>query len=132
MVNLYIYIFQFRLKYSFNNANALSLIGSRQGSGSDNLNVYMPEFSSFGICIEGISWGTIGSSGGRLVVPEYGVSLMVPEGALPPDMKQNIYIAVITRPKNPPVLTERQVSMRMIVLSLFQNDYSSVNILLVI
>ena len=44
------------------------------------------------------------------MVADCGVTLTVPEGAIAPDEMHKLYIAVVTRPKNPPILTDKQVS----------------------
>lgn len=68
-----------------------------------------PELGSVGLCGEGIVWEDVGSSGGRLVVPEYGVSLTVPEGSIPSDKTCKLFLAVLPNAHFTPSLTERQV-----------------------
>ena len=58
---------------------------------------------------EGTVWQEMGSMGGRMVVPEYGVSLTIPEGSLPPDVSHKFFLAVLPRAKLFPPLNEKQV-----------------------
>ena len=55
----------------------------------------------------GVAWGKITTTGGRLEIPEYGVMLTIPEGALPPGTQRLMYIAVTFN--QGPTLGETQV-----------------------
>ncbi|XP_047737990.1 netrin receptor UNC5C [Hyalella azteca] len=57
---------------------------------------------------EGTVWEEFGSSGGRLIVPEYGVSLTVPQGSIPHDKKCKLYLSVLPYAHCLPMQTERQ------------------------
>lgn len=58
---------------------------------------------------EGAAWVEVTAAGGRLAVPEYGVVLTVPAGALPPETSQQVYVSVMPSSCRTPALTERQV-----------------------
>ena len=62
-----------------------------------------------GVHGEGTVWREMDSQGGSLSVPEYGIVLTVPEGALPNDRKYKIFLAVLPRVKLIPSLSEKQV-----------------------
>ena len=79
------------------------------GSDRSGQNSSLHDLLGLGTGLGGAAWSVLGSSGGRIIVADCGVSLTVPEGALPPDEMQKLYIAVVTRPKNPPVLSDKQV-----------------------
>lgn len=59
---------------------------------------------------EAIVWEIVGSSGGRLVVPEYGVSLTITEGSISQDSTHKLYLGVLFRTDISTVLSEQQVS----------------------
>lgn len=47
----------------------------------------------------------ITSTGGRISLPESGVSLTVPEGAIPKGIKEHVYVAVLRDDRHRPKLT---------------------------
>ncbi|XP_069999606.1 netrin receptor UNC5C isoform X2 [Penaeus vannamei] len=63
---------------------------------------------------DGAAWGVMTAAGGRLVVGEYGVVLTVPEGALPPEARQQMYIGVMPN-AHVPKLTDRQTLLSPVV-----------------
>ncbi|CAL4058639.1 unnamed protein product, partial [Meganyctiphanes norvegica] len=65
--------------------------------------------------VEGAAWGVVTSAGARLVVPECGVSLTVPEGAISNDNQQELYVAVLSNPQQPPHLTDRQTMLSPVI-----------------
>ncbi|CAL4105766.1 unnamed protein product [Meganyctiphanes norvegica] len=65
--------------------------------------------------VEGAAWGVVTSAGARLVVPECGVSLTLPEGAISKDTQQELYVAVLSRPQQPPRLTDRQTMLSPVI-----------------
>ena len=78
------------------------ITGSQPGSGSEK-NASYRSLSE----MPGVAWGKITNVGGRLEIPEYGVMLTIPEGALPPETQRLMYIAVTFNLG--PQLGERQV-----------------------
>lgn len=66
-----------------------------------------------------LAWRSMGSQGGRLSLPESGVQLTVPEGALPRGHKETIYIAVLRDDRHRPKLTGKNASFAETILSFF-------------
>ncbi|KAL1138574.1 hypothetical protein AAG570_008637 [Ranatra chinensis] len=64
-----------------------------------------------------IARATMTCSGGRISLPESGVSLTVPEGAIPRGQKEDVYIAVLRDDRHRPKLTDRQTQLSPVVLS---------------
>lgn len=64
---------------------------------------------------EGAAWGVMTSTGGRLVVAEYGVVLTIPSGALPPEVRQQIYVSVAPNLHPTLNLTDRQTLLSPVV-----------------
>ncbi|XP_071551464.1 netrin receptor UNC5C isoform X2 [Panulirus ornatus] len=65
---------------------------------------------------EGAAWGVVTSAGGRLVVAEYGVVLTIPDGALPQDTRQQLYVSVSPNFHHAPDLTDRQTLLSPMVV----------------
>ncbi|KAK7084089.1 Netrin receptor unc5c [Halocaridina rubra] len=65
---------------------------------------------------DGMAWGIMTASGGRLVMAEYGLTLTIPEGALSRDSCQQVYIAVKAHPQNGPPLNERQTLLSPVIM----------------
>ncbi|XP_066944513.1 LOW QUALITY PROTEIN: netrin receptor UNC5B-like [Macrobrachium rosenbergii] len=65
---------------------------------------------------DGMTWGVMTSSGGRLSLAEYGVALTIPEGALPRDTCHQIYIAAKSHPQSGPPLSDRQTLLSPVVM----------------
>ncbi|XP_076458521.1 netrin receptor UNC5C-like [Babylonia areolata] len=57
---------------------------------------------------ETYTWATFDCTGGRLLLPESGVMVTVPEGALPAGQVQEMYMAVCRDDKDRPPLSEQQ------------------------
>ena len=71
---------------------------------------------------------SVGAEGGRLTLPEWGVrcilllvhtiltpaspSLLVPQGALEPGYREEVFLAVVTEPRHLPALATRQARLR--------------------
>ncbi|XP_073992816.1 unc-5 isoform X3 [Rhodnius prolixus] len=63
-----------------------------------------------------VAWSTMSCNGGRLSLPDSGISLTVPEGAIPRGHKEDIYIAVLRDDRHRPKLTDRQTQLSPVVL----------------
>uniref|UniRef100_A0A0K8TDJ2 Netrin receptor UNC5 n=1 Tax=Lygus hesperus TaxID=30085 RepID=A0A0K8TDJ2_LYGHE len=63
-----------------------------------------------------VAWVTMSTAGGRLALPDSGVSLTIPEGAIPRGQKEDIYIAVLRDDRHRPKLTDRQTQLSPVVL----------------
>jgi len=57
-----------------------------------------------------VVWEMVGHSGGRLLVPEFGVSLTIPAGSVPPEVNYKLYVGVLNRTNLSLALNEKQVS----------------------
>ncbi|KAK4297833.1 hypothetical protein Pmani_029784 [Petrolisthes manimaculis] len=64
---------------------------------------------------EGCAWGVVTAAGGRLEVEGHGVVLTIPSGALPPDTRQTLFVAVAPKPVRTLALTERQTLLSPVV-----------------
>lgn len=62
-----------------------------------------------------ITWSRLTSSGGRLTITESGVSLTVPEGALPKGCSQEIFLAVSRDDKDRPKLSDNQTMLSPVI-----------------
>ena len=51
-----------------------------------------------------MGWGRISGIGGRIALPQAGVSLTVPSGAIDKGHQEDMYIAVLTEDKDRPKL----------------------------
>ncbi|WAQ96586.1 UN5BB-like protein [Mya arenaria] len=94
--------------------------GSPRGSETENLNdsrdsVMSMELPSH-IDTDAVTWSTFDCRGGRLTLPESGVSLLIPEGAIPRGKTEEIYMAVCRDDKDRPKLSEKQTILSPIVL----------------
>lgn len=58
-----------------------------------------------GLDADCVASATIGSGGGRICLPDSGVFLTVPEGAIPRNRKEDLYIAVLRDDRHRPKLT---------------------------
>ena len=101
------------------------IAGYSQAS-SNSENGDSPELISLGGRDEAVVWEMMGHSGGRLVVPDYGVSLTIPEGSIPQDTNYKLYVGVLLRVNISTALTERQVRMCSVVY--FSNECLNINL----
>ncbi|XP_014284948.1 netrin receptor UNC5B isoform X2 [Halyomorpha halys] len=63
-----------------------------------------------------LAWRSMGTNGGRLSLPDSGISLTIPEGALARGRKEDIYVAVLRDDRHRPKLTDRQTQLSPVVL----------------
>ncbi|CAH1795522.1 unnamed protein product [Owenia fusiformis] len=68
------------------------------------------------IDLENIAWGNITHTGGRLQIPESGVFLTIPEGAIKKGNTEEIFVAVCRDDKDRPKLTDTQTMLSPVVL----------------
>ncbi|XP_076447398.1 netrin receptor UNC5C-like isoform X3 [Babylonia areolata] len=85
---------------------------SLQGSRQSVISVQLPG----NVDTEAVTWSTFDFSGGRLVLPESGVMLTVPEGAIKRGHVEEIYMAVCRDDKDRPRLSEHQTILSPVVL----------------
>ncbi|KAL8577212.1 hypothetical protein ACOMHN_041267 [Nucella lapillus] len=85
---------------------------SLQGSRQSVISVQLPG----NVDTEAVTWSTFDFSGGRLVLPESGVMLTVPEGAIKRGHVEEIYMAVCRDDKDRPRLSENQTILSPVVL----------------
>ncbi|XP_065574242.1 netrin receptor UNC5C-like isoform X2 [Artemia franciscana] len=76
--------------------------GSSQSYDSEGRNSTYPEMPN--VC----TWATVTSAGAKIVLPEAGVFLTVPQGAVPHGKSEEIYVAIIVDDRDRPDLNERQ------------------------
>nr|KAG5709521.1 hypothetical protein BaRGS_023203 [Batillaria attramentaria] len=91
-----------------NSGHSDSLQGSRQSV----ISVQLPG----NVDTEAVTWSTFNYTGGRLVLPESGVMLTVPEGAIKRGHVEEIYMAVCRDDKDRPRLAEHQSILSPVVL----------------
>lgn len=100
--------------------------GSPRGSGEmDNLrdsrgSLMSVELPSH-IDTDAVTWSTFDHRGGRLILPESGVTLLIPEGAISRGKTEEIYMAVCRDDKDRPKLSGRKkrlIHLRLIIPSL--------------
>uniref|UniRef100_T1IHT4 Netrin receptor UNC5 n=1 Tax=Strigamia maritima TaxID=126957 RepID=T1IHT4_STRMM len=65
---------------------------------------------------ESITWSTFTKVGGRLVLPDAGVTLTIPEGALGADTAQEIYLAVLREDKDRPKLSDKETMLSPVIV----------------
>ncbi|XP_060560218.1 netrin receptor UNC5B-a-like isoform X3 [Ruditapes philippinarum] len=65
---------------------------------------------------DAVTWSTFDHRGGRLMLPESGVTLLIPEGAICRGKTEEIYMAVCRDDKDRPKLSEKQTILSPIVL----------------
>ncbi|XP_076459267.1 netrin receptor UNC5C-like isoform X2 [Babylonia areolata] len=65
---------------------------------------------------EAFTWSSFDHTGGRLILPESGVMVTVPEGALPAGQVQEMYMAVCRDDKDRPPLSDQQTILSPVVL----------------
>ncbi|XP_071954495.1 netrin receptor UNC5C-like isoform X2 [Antedon mediterranea] len=63
-----------------------------------------------------VAWGTIGPRGGRLSVPNAGISVFVPEGAVPKGYSEELYITYNRETMDKPKLNSRQTMLTPIII----------------
>ncbi|KAK3593613.1 hypothetical protein CHS0354_025501 [Potamilus streckersoni] len=85
-----------------------SLMDSRQSM----MSVQLPS----NIDTDAVTWSTFNHTGGRLLIPESGVSLIIPEGAIKKGQTEEIYMAVCRDDKDRPKLTDKQTILSPVVL----------------
>ena len=59
----------------------------------------------------------MGAEGGRLSLPDWGVSLLVPKDALQPGYMEDVFLAVLLEPRDLPSLSSSQTSLSLVVLA---------------
>ncbi|XP_069705153.1 netrin receptor UNC5C-like isoform X2 [Periplaneta americana] len=69
-----------------------------------------------GVDPECIASATVTSAGARLSLPESGISLNVPEGALVRGQREDIFIAVLREDRHRPKLSDRQTQLSPVVI----------------
>ncbi|XP_041362297.1 netrin receptor UNC5C-like isoform X3 [Gigantopelta aegis] len=65
---------------------------------------------------EAVTWSTFSSSGGRLLLPESGVCMTIPEGAIKKGCVEEVYMAVCRDDKDRPRLNDRQTILSPVLL----------------
>lgn len=89
--------------------NPVSSRGSPHGSQQDNMRNSRESMMSIelpsSIDTDAVTWSTFDYTGGRLVLPESGVSLLIPEDAIPRGKTEEIYMAVCRDDKDRPKLS---------------------------
>ncbi|KAF2355547.1 UPA domain [Trinorchestia longiramus] len=111
------------LQKSGRSASPLSYISDASGYSHTSTNSDAPDSldcDSAGVGGAGggddtVVWEMVGHSGGRLVVPEYGVTLTVPEGAIPPDTSYKLFIGVLLRLDVSLPLTQHQTLLSPVI-----------------
>ncbi|XP_013412210.1 netrin receptor UNC5C-like isoform X2 [Lingula anatina] len=68
------------------------------------------------IDVEALAWGNITHAGGMLTIPETGVSVSIPEGAISKGNTEEIFIAVCRDDKDRPKLSDKQTILSPILL----------------
>ncbi|XP_064636504.1 netrin receptor UNC5C-like isoform X2 [Lineus longissimus] len=68
------------------------------------------------IDIECITWANVTSAGARLVLPDSGVSLVIPENALPKGRSEEVFLAVSRDDKDRPKCTDHQTVLSPVIL----------------
>ncbi|XP_055875980.1 netrin receptor UNC5C-like isoform X3 [Biomphalaria glabrata] len=90
----------------------LSQCDSLQDSRQSVISVQLPG----NVDTEAVTWSTFTHTGGRLVLPESGVMLTVPEGAIKKGNVEELYMAVCRDDKDRPRLTEHQTILSPVIL----------------
>ncbi|CAG2221159.1 UNC5 [Mytilus edulis] len=102
------------------NTMTMSAVGARPPSFSDsamdNRNSMISLQLPSNIDMEAVVWGTFNHMGGRLVLPESGVSLTVPEGAIKKGHSEEFFLAVCRDDKDRPKLLDRQTIISPVIL----------------
>jgi len=98
-----------------NEANNMMIVnpvgsgGSPHGSQGDNMRTSRESMMSVElpshIDTDAVTWSTFDYTGGRLILPESGVSLLIPEDAIPRGKTEEIYMAVCRDDKDRPKLS---------------------------
>ncbi|XP_069123995.1 netrin receptor UNC5C-like [Argopecten irradians] len=68
------------------------------------------------IDMDAVAWSTFNHQGGRLVLPESGVALTVPEGAIKKGHTEELFIAVCRDDKDRPKLSDHQTVISPVIL----------------
>lgn len=66
--------------------------------------------------LEAFVWTTVKSDGGRITLPNSGVSLTIPEGAIPEGQRSEMYLAVSRDDKDRPKLTDVQTMLSAVIV----------------
>ncbi|XP_035824121.1 netrin receptor UNC5B-b [Aplysia californica] len=90
----------------------LSQCDSLQDSRQSVISVQLPG----NVDTEAVTWSTFNHTGGRLFLPESGVLLTVPEGAIKKGHVEELYMAVCRDDKDRPRLTEHQTILSPVIL----------------
>ncbi|KAL8580949.1 hypothetical protein ACOMHN_017516 [Nucella lapillus] len=90
-----------------------SVAGSMQDSRQSLVSVQLP---SNVMDSEAFTWSSFDHTGGRLVLPESGVMVTVPEGALQPGQVEEMYMAVCREDRDRPPLSDQQTILSPVVL----------------
>ncbi|XP_046379289.1 netrin receptor UNC5C-like isoform X5 [Haliotis rufescens] len=97
---------------SMGSGRPMSQCESLQDSRQSMISMQLPST----IDAEAVTWSTFTSNGGRLLLPESGVSLMVPEGAIKKGTVEEIYMAICRDDKDRPRLHDRQTVLSPVIL----------------
>ncbi|GFO23590.1 netrin receptor unc5c [Plakobranchus ocellatus] len=90
----------------------MSQCDSLQDSRQSVISVQLPG----NVDTEAVTWSTFNHMGGRLVLPESGVFLTVPEGAIKKGHVEELYMAVCRDDKDRPRLSENQTILSPVIL----------------
>ncbi|GFR84427.1 netrin receptor UNC5C [Elysia marginata] len=93
-------------------ARPMSQCDSLQDSRQSVISVQLPG----NVDTEAVTWSTFNHMGGRLVLPESGVMLTVPEGAIRKGHVEELYMAVCRDDKDRPRLSENQTILSPVIL----------------
>ncbi|XP_071808505.1 netrin receptor UNC5C-like isoform X2 [Asterias amurensis] len=63
-----------------------------------------------------MSWGMVSHRGGRLVIPDAGISMFIPEGALPKGHSEDLYIAVSRDVTDRPRVSGKQTILSPVII----------------
>ncbi|XP_052267332.1 netrin receptor UNC5B-a-like isoform X2 [Dreissena polymorpha] len=100
--------------------NPIGSGGSPRGSDHENLRDSRDSMMSVElpstIDTDAVTWSTFDYRGGRLTLSESGVTLLIPEGAIPRGKTEEIYMAVCRDDKDRPRLTDKQTILSPIVV----------------
>ncbi|XP_053392555.1 netrin receptor UNC5C-like isoform X2 [Mercenaria mercenaria] len=113
---------QLARKNDKNNMVIVNPVNSGSPRGSENENVRDSRGSLNSVELpshidtDAVTWSTFDHRGGRLSLPESGVTLLIPEGAICRGKTEEIYMAVCRDDKDRPKLSEKQTILSPIVL----------------
>ncbi|XP_033103703.1 netrin receptor UNC5B-b-like [Anneissia japonica] len=111
---------------SLTNSDSMPSEKSFSSRGSDQLRPYDSDTVATSVLSSGlpahidttcVAWGTIGSRGGRLSVPNAGISVFVPEGAVPKGYSEELYITYNRETTDKPKLNSKQTMLTPIIIA---------------